>query len=125
MHSLENSFNTQVLMINERPDYKSLKPSDIIERLNTHELQEDEKKDLYGSNYRKSHALKAALNSSSEKDEENVDEDSDDPDSFGKDSPDNEMFQPFQEEESLLKEEIQEFLPSCLKLKFFWRQFLL
>jgi hypothetical protein len=47
-----------------------------MERLNTHEEQEEEKRDLYGSSHRKSHALKAAANSSSEG---NVDEDSDDP----------------------------------------------
>ena len=46
-------------MIQERADYKSLDPADILERLNTHEFQLAEKRDLYGSSYGRSRALKA------------------------------------------------------------------
>jgi hypothetical protein len=48
-----------------------------MERLNTHEEQEEEKRDLYGSSHRKNHTLKAVANSSSK---DNAEEDSDDPD---------------------------------------------
>jgi hypothetical protein len=53
-----------------------------MERLNTHEEQEEEKRDLYGSSLRKRHALKAVAESSSEG---NADEDSDDPERISKD----------------------------------------
>ena len=53
-----------------------------MERLNTHEEQEEEKRDLYGSSHRKSHALKAVAESSSEG---NAEEDSDDPERISKD----------------------------------------
>ena len=53
-------------MIQERADYKSLDPTDILERLNTHEFQLAEKRDLYGSSYGRSHALKAKAVSESE-----------------------------------------------------------
>ena len=82
LRSLDSSFDTLVLMIKERPDFKLLDSADIMERLNTHEEQEEEKRDLYGSSYRKSHALKAVANSSSE---DNADEESDDPESISKD----------------------------------------
>ena len=42
---------TLALMIQERPDFKTLDPSDILERLNTHEFQLSEKRDIYGSSY--------------------------------------------------------------------------
>ena len=83
LRSLDNSFDTLILMIKERPRYKDLEPTDVLERLNAHELQEEGEGDLYGSNYRKSHALKVAVDSSSE--EENVDSESDNPDHIGKD----------------------------------------
>jgi len=82
LRSLDSSFNTLVLMIRERPDFKVLDSADIMERLNTHEEQEEEKRDLYGSSHRKSHALKAGPDSSSEG---NADEDSDDTEKFGQD----------------------------------------
>nr|XP_020184586.1 RNA polymerase-associated protein RTF1 homolog [Aegilops tauschii subsp. strangulata] len=44
--------------------------------------QEEEKRDLYGSSHRKSHALKAVADSSSE---DNAEEDSDDPERISKD----------------------------------------
>ena len=53
-------------MIQERADYKSLDPADILERLNTHEFQLAEKRDLYGSRYGRSRALKAKAVSESE-----------------------------------------------------------
>ena len=53
-------------MIQERGDYKSLDPADILERLNTHEFQLAEKRDLYGSSYGRSRALKAKVVSESE-----------------------------------------------------------
>ena len=49
--SLDSSFGTLALMIQERGDYKSLDPVDILERLNTHEFQLAEKRDLYGPSY--------------------------------------------------------------------------
>jgi hypothetical protein len=79
--SLDSSFDTLVLMICERPDFKVLDSTDIMERLNTHEEQEEEKRDLYGSNHKKNHALKAAAESSAE---ENGEEDSDDPERISK-----------------------------------------
>ena len=53
-------------MIQEHADYKSLDPADILERLNTHEFQLAEKRDLYGSSYGRTHALKAKAVSESE-----------------------------------------------------------
>nr|XP_020183645.2 basic proline-rich protein-like [Aegilops tauschii subsp. strangulata] len=38
LRSLDSSFDTLDLMIQERPVYKSLDPADILERLNTHEF---------------------------------------------------------------------------------------
>ena len=69
-------------MIKEWADFKVLDSVDIMERLNTHEEQEEEKRDLYGSSHRKSHALKADADSSSEG---NADEDSDDTERISKD----------------------------------------
>jgi hypothetical protein len=80
LRSLDSSFDTLVLMIHERPDFKTLDSADIMERLNTHEEQEEEKRDLYGSN-KKNHALKAAAESSAE---EIGEEDSDDPERINK-----------------------------------------
>ena len=36
--SIASSFHTLALMIQERPDFKTLDSSDILERLNTHEF---------------------------------------------------------------------------------------
>ena len=66
MWSLDNSFVTLALLIQERPDFKDLDPSDILERLNTHEFQLSEKRDIYGPNYGRTRALKAKVVSSSE-----------------------------------------------------------
>ena len=76
LRSLDTSFDMLVLMIRERPDFKSLSSADVMERLNTHEEQEEEKRDLYGSTQRKNHALKVVANYSSDG---NTEEDSDDP----------------------------------------------
>ena len=53
-------------MIQEHLDFKTLDPSDILERLNTHEFQLSEKRDIYGPNYGQTRALKAKAVSSSE-----------------------------------------------------------
>ena len=53
-------------MIQERADYKSIDTADILERLNTHEFQLAEKRDLYGSSYGRSRAQKAKAVSESE-----------------------------------------------------------
>ena len=63
-------------MIQERPDFKTLDPFDILERLNTHEFQLSEKRDIYGPNYGRTRALKAKAVSTSE---EESDSSSDDP----------------------------------------------
>src|SRR4051812_21913204 len=56
--SLDDSFDHIVLMIKERTDFRRLVAADILERLNTFEMEEDEKHDINGSR-RRSHALKA------------------------------------------------------------------
>ena len=68
-------------MIQERPDFKTLNLSDILEMLNTHEFQLSEKRDIYGPNYGRTRALKAKAISSSE---EESDSSSDDPEDIGK-----------------------------------------
>ena len=69
LRSLDSSFDTLALMIQEHGDYKSLDPADILERLSTHEFQQAEKRDLYGPSYGRSRALKAKAISSSEGEE--------------------------------------------------------
>src|SRR6266496_1898590 len=66
LRSLDSSFDTLALIIQERGDYKSLDPADILERLNTHEFQQARKRDLYGPSYGRSRALKAKAVSESE-----------------------------------------------------------
>ena len=66
LRSLDSSFDTLALMIQERGDYKSLDLTDILERLNTHEFQLAKKRDLYGPSYGRSRALKAKAVSESE-----------------------------------------------------------
>ena len=80
LRSLDSSFDTISLMIQERHDFKDLDPSDILERLNTHEFQLSEKRDIYGPNYGRSRDLKAKVVSSSEESECS----SDDPEDIGK-----------------------------------------
>ena len=59
LRSLDSSFDTLALMIQEHGDYKTLDPADILVRLNNHEFQLAEKRDLYGPSYGRSWALKA------------------------------------------------------------------
>src|SRR6187399_719531 len=82
LRSLDSSFDILALMIQEHPDFKTLDPSDILERFNTHEFQLSEKRDIYGPNYGRSRTLKAKVVSSSE---EESDCSSDDPEDIGKD----------------------------------------
>src|ERR1041385_4379428 len=49
LRSLDDSFEFLSLMIEERPDFKTLDPADILERLNAHELKLSKKRDLYCS----------------------------------------------------------------------------
>ena len=65
LRSLDNSFDTLIMMIKERPECKDLKPTNVLERLNSDEPQEEETRDLYGFNYCESHALKVVVDSSS------------------------------------------------------------
>src|SRR5918995_1869447 len=81
LRSLDSSFDTLALMIHERLDFKTLDPSNILERLNTHEFQLSEKRDIYGPNYGRTRALKAKAVSSSE---EESDRSSDDPEDIGR-----------------------------------------
>ena len=48
LRSLDASFNILSMMIEERPDFKTLYPADILERINAHELKLSEKCELYG-----------------------------------------------------------------------------
>ena len=64
--SLDSSFDTLALKIQERGDYKLLDPADILQRLNTHEFQQAKKRDLYGPSYGRSRALNAKAVSESE-----------------------------------------------------------
>ena len=77
LRSLNSSFDTLALMIQECPDFKILDPSDILERLNTHEYQLSEKRHIYGPNYGQTRALKAKAAASSSGEE--FDCNSDDP----------------------------------------------
>ena len=58
LRSLDESFKHLVLMIKERTDFRTLVPTNILERLTTYELEQDEKRDVNGSR-RRPHALKA------------------------------------------------------------------
>ena len=82
LRSLNSSFDTLAPMIQECPDFKTLDPSDILERLNTHEFQLSEKTDIYGPNYDRTRALKAKAITSSL--EEESDCSSGDPEDIGK-----------------------------------------
>ena len=84
LRSLDSSFDTLALMIQEHPDFRTLDPFDILERLNTHEFRLSEKRDIYGPNFGRTRALKAKAVSSSE---EESDCSSKDPEYIGKDLP--------------------------------------
>ena len=81
LRSLDSSFDTLSQMMQECPNFRDLDPSDILERLNTHEFQLSEKRGIYGPNYGRSRALKAKAVSSSE---EESDSSSDDPEDIGR-----------------------------------------
>src|ERR1041385_8835419 len=49
LRSLDDSFDHIVLMIKERTDFRRLVAVDILQRLNTFEIVEDEKRDINGS----------------------------------------------------------------------------
>src|SRR3954467_15303717 len=46
---LDASFDILTMMIEERPDFKTLDPADILERLDAHKLKLSEKRELYGT----------------------------------------------------------------------------
>ena len=52
---LDDSFEILSMMIQERPDFKTLDPADILERLNAHELKLFEKRELYGTTPKLAH----------------------------------------------------------------------
>src|SRR3954470_20656032 len=81
LRSLEDSFEILSLMIQERPDFKTLDPADILERLNAHELKLSEKRDLYSSTP-KVRALKARARRVSYDDESEAD--TDDPETLSR-----------------------------------------
>src|SRR3954462_9030870 len=68
-------------MIQERPDFKTLDPADILKRLNAHELKLSEKRDLYGTTP-KVRTLKAKARKASSDEESEAD--SDDPESLSR-----------------------------------------
>ena len=83
--SLDESFEHLILMIKERTDYKSMSPADILERLTTYELEQDEKRDVNGTR-RRSHALKAKASCHSSPEPSSASGvESDDPFGIGKD----------------------------------------
>src|SRR3954470_24867466 len=81
LRSLEDSFEILSLMIQERPDFKTLDPTDILERLNAHELKLSEKQDLY-SYTPKVHAQKARARRVSSDEESEAD--TDDPETLSR-----------------------------------------
>src|SRR3954470_50308 len=85
LRSLDDSFDHIVLMIKERTDFRRLVAADILERLNTFEMEEDKKRDINGSR-RRSHALKAKASRYSLPEASSASGvESDDPASIGKD----------------------------------------
>src|ERR1041385_363907 len=85
LRSLDDSFDHIVLMIKERTNFRNLVATYILQRLNTFEMEEDEKRDINGSR-RRSNALKAkASHHSSPEVSSASGVESDDPASIGKD----------------------------------------
>src|SRR3954464_4396332 len=74
LRSLDASFDILSMMIEERPNFKTLDPTDILERLNAHELKLSEKCELYGTTP-KLHALKAKAHKTSSDEESEADSD--------------------------------------------------
>src|SRR3954465_13256847 len=81
LRSLDVSFEFLSLMIQQRPDFKTLDPADILERLNAHELKLSEKRDLYSSTP-KVRALKAKARRVSSDEESEAD--TDDPETLSR-----------------------------------------
>src|SRR3954467_9198323 len=81
LRSLDDSFEILSLMIQERPDFKTLDLADIVERLNAHELKLSEKRDMYGSTP-KVCALKAKARKVSSDEESEAD--TDDPETLSR-----------------------------------------
>src|SRR3954471_16152540 len=81
LRSLDASFDILSMMIKERPDFKTLDPAEILERLNAHELKLSEKRDLYGTTP-KVHTLKAKTRKASSDEESEAD--SDDPEALSR-----------------------------------------
>src|SRR4051812_39900349 len=84
LRSLDDSFEILSMMIQERPDFKTLDVADILERLNAHELKLSEKRELYGTTP-KVHALKAKARKASSDEESEAD--SDDPKALSRERP--------------------------------------
>src|SRR3954470_14861745 len=74
LRSLDDSFEILSMMIQERPDFKTLDLADILERLNAHELKLSKKCELYGTTH-KVRALKAKSRKSSSDEESEADSD--------------------------------------------------
>src|SRR4051812_15267838 len=72
LRSLDDSFQILSLMIQEKPDFKTLDPADILERVNAHELKLFEKRDMYGSMH-KVRALRAKAHKVSSDEESKAD----------------------------------------------------
>src|SRR3954463_9875630 len=81
LRSLDDSFEILSMMIQERHDFKTLDPADILERLNAHELKLSEKRELYGITP-KVRALKYKAREASSDDESEAD--SDDPEALSR-----------------------------------------
>ena len=86
LRSLDDSFSHIVLMIKERSDFRTLVPADVVERLKTHEMEEEEEKHDVNGSRRRTPTLKASASHhySSDSGSASVG-DSDDPASIGKD----------------------------------------
>src|SRR3954466_10621212 len=81
LRSLDALFYILSMMIEERPDFKTLDLADILERLNAHELKLSEKRELYGTTP-KVRALKAKTRKSSS--DEDSEADCDDPEALSR-----------------------------------------
>src|SRR3954466_2865507 len=81
LRSLDASFDILSMMIEEIPDFKTLDPADILERLNAHELKLSEKRELYGTTP-KVDALKAKARKTSSDEESEAN--SDDPEALSR-----------------------------------------
>ena len=83
IRSLDSSYDNIRCMIKERADYASLKPANILERLKTFEIEENERREVNGT--KRSHALKAKASQGSSESDQGSGCESDDPSGIGKD----------------------------------------